>query len=287
MKILITGGCGYIGSALYNYLYDKHTLTSVDLELYGNPGIANRKMDYSSKELDVTEYDVVVHLASHSSVGICKKDRYGMLENNVINFLKLTSRLKSTQKFIYASSSCVYDSFRKATEADFLNPTDDLSMSKSIIDGYMRIDRNIQFYGLRFGGVNGWSPNLRTDLMINSMVKSAKTHSEIHVSNSHAERPILGMWDLCRAVESIINSKEDNPGIFNLHSFDTTVGEAAEFVSKRFGVQIKTNYSKPKTFSFSMSSDKFREEFKWEPMDTMETIVGSLFSFPMIEGNRL
>ena len=43
-KILIIGGCGYIGSKLNAYLDSKgYAVTSVDLEIFGNPGVNNIK----------------------------------------------------------------------------------------------------------------------------------------------------------------------------------------------------------------------------------------------------
>ena len=104
-KILLVGGCGYIGSALYLYLkkrnYDVHT---VDLEYFGNfndnENLSNFKTDYdllSKKYLD--SFDVVVLTAGNSSVKLCS-DLYDSFNNNVIKFANLMKKLNK-QKFIY------------------------------------------------------------------------------------------------------------------------------------------------------------------------------------------
>ena len=48
MKVLIIGGCGYVGSAIGKYLTDKHEVTNVDLEWFGNHSYAHTiNMDYN------------------------------------------------------------------------------------------------------------------------------------------------------------------------------------------------------------------------------------------------
>lgn len=202
-KILIIGGCGYIGSALYKKFSPIHHVNTVDLEWFGNyVNPFNIKCDFDSLTSDfVSHYDVVILVAANSSVPLCN-DLFDAFDNNVIKFINLVKKLKSNQKFIYASSSCVYgetENGYSSKETDFLVPLDGLTISKTTIDQFMPLTE-IEYYGLRFGSVNGWSPNMRLDLMINSMTVSAKANGEVNVFNGHAYRPILSINDLCNAV---------------------------------------------------------------------------------------
>jgi nucleoside-diphosphate-sugar epimerase len=231
-KVLLIGGCGYIGSALYEKLNKKYQLDTVDLEWFGNfTNTTNIKEDFVNlTEEFLDRYDVIVFTAANSSVPLCK-DVFDTFDNNVAKFVSLVKKLNK-QKFIYASSSCVYvtsDNTEKV-ETDELNPLDGLTLSKTTIDHFMNLT-NIEYYGLRFGSVNGWAPNMRLDLMLNAMTISAKENSEVNVFNGHAHRPILSINDLCRAVETIIECKEDNRGIYNVASFNNKTEEISCFIS--------------------------------------------------------
>ena len=69
--------------------------------------------------------------------------------------------------------------------------------TKIAFDGYVN-SHNIKAITLRFATVNGFSQRIRSELMINSMVKSAKSNSFIQLCNAEYKRPILALKDLCR-----------------------------------------------------------------------------------------
>ena len=283
-KILLIGGCGYIGSALYLHLkkmnYDVHT---VDLEYFGNfndnQNLSNFKTDYdllSKKYLD--SFDVVVLTAGNSSVKLCS-DLYDSFNNNVVKFVNLMKKLNK-QKFIYASSSSVYDNsgHDEASETSSINPLDEYTLTKTTIDYFAALS-NIEFYGLRFGTVNGWSPNTRLDLMINSMTFSALKTNQVNVFNGQVYRPVLCINDLCRGIEAIINSNEDKKGVYNLASFNENVAnigkKVADFTDSEFVDKGKTF-----TYDFKISSNKFIETFNFQFDGDIENIVKTLVVNP-------
>ena len=283
-KILLIGGCGYIGSALYLHLkkmnYDVHT---VDLEYFGNfngnQNLSNFKTDYdllSKKYLD--SFDVVVLTAGNSSVKLCS-DLYDSFNNNVVKFVNLMKKLNK-QKFIYASSSSVYDNsgHDEASETSSLNPLDEYTLTKTTIDYFAALS-NIEFYGLRFGTVNGWSPNTRLDLMINSMTFSALKTNQVNVFNGQVYRPVLCINDLCRGIEAIIDSNEDKKGVYNLASFNENVAnigkKVADFTDSEFVDKGKTF-----TYDFKISSNKFIDTFNFHFDGDIENIVKSLVVNP-------
>lgn len=280
MKVLITGGCGYIGSALYNYLKNKYALETVDLEWFGNynnPNNLKADFDHLPKSF-YDQFGVIIHTASHSSVPLCK-NIYESFDNNVTKLLDLTKKL-NRQKFIYASSSCVYvesDGIPKV-ESELSQPTDGLTLSKTTLDNIMPL-LDVEYYGLRFGSVNGWSPNMRTDLMVNSMTLSAIRNKEVNVFNAHAHRPIVSTNDLCRAVETIIEGG-DKRGVYNVASFNLNIGEVGKKVADYMNVPL-VDKGNSVTYDFTISCDKFKNTFNFNFESTVETIVDSIVNNPI------
>lgn len=275
-NILITGGSGYIGSALYQFLTKKHKVDTVDLEYFGNfINPKNHKMDFNQlSEYQLSNYDVIIHVAANSSVPLCK-DIFDAYNNNVTRFINLVKKLKK-QKFIYASSSCVYvtsDNTPKV-ETDVLFPMDGLTFTKTTIDQFMPLT-DVEYYGLRFGSVNGYSPNMRLDLMVNSMTLSALNDNKVNVFNGEAHRPILSINDLVRAVDTIIDCEKDNRGVYNVASVNHNIYDIGKKVAEYLSVPLIDN-GKNFTYDFTISSEKFMKTFDFVFQDTVESIVDNI-----------
>jgi nucleoside-diphosphate-sugar epimerase len=283
-RVLVLGGCGYVGSELRNYLIGKPKISRVDsfdLEWFGNPSkLSNIKVDFSKLTTDdFRDYDTVILLAGHSSVKMCQDNLNGSFQNNVANFISLIQKLGS-QQFIYASSSSVYGSVNRSLMDETCEEyvaTNYYDLSKYEIDAYMSLHKKVEFYGLRFGTVNGPSANFRDDVMINAMFKSAKQKGEIKVFNPHIRRPILGLNDLCRAVHTIItNGDRHKAGIYNLASFNSTVELIGTHVAHYLSVPLKVEGNTTGAYDFAISTKKFEDTFQFRFEDTARTIVESL-----------
>ena len=279
-KILIIGGCGYIGSALYISLNKYHQVDTVDIEWFRNfVNPKNKNMDFNNiKQTQLDKYDVVILVAANSSVKLCE-DLFDTFDNNVVKFINLVKKLKK-QKFIYASSSCVYGTSgdEAVKEEELSAPTDGLTLTKTTIDHFMPLT-DVEYYGLRFGSVAGWSPNTRLDLMINAMTFSAQKNKQVNVTNGHAYRPILSINDLCRAIITIIDSNVDNRGIYNIASFNNNIMHIGKKVAELMNVPLHDN-GKNITYDFIISSEKFQRTFDFQFKDSIESIVANLISNP-------
>jgi nucleoside-diphosphate-sugar epimerase len=283
-NILLLGGVGYIGSKFNKVFKDKYNITNVDINWFGNPEeLEYEFFDYN----DVTDryiktFDTVILLAGHSSVKMCE-DKFSSWNNNVRNFANLLKKLNGT-KFIYASSSSVYgNTTEDEIDEEYLDfsPINFYDMAKLQVDQLAKLSDS-EFYGLRFGTVNGPAPHIRTDVMINAMTNTAKTKGEIHLFNADTKRSILGINDLMNALETIIESNEDNRGIYNLASFTSTSGEIAEVVGMASKVKV-INKDTPevitneklekKNYNFGVTTTKFQETFNFKFNDTLESLV--------------
>jgi len=288
-KVLIIGGNGYVGSRLCNDYKDIYNVTSVDYTSPNNNLIHNYQCDFNELDEDFySMYNVIILLAGHSSVKMCEGKIEYAFNNNVRNFVNLINKLKPHHKFIYASSSSVYGNVgKKIVNEKHHNfvPHNHYDVTKHMIDLYA--DKiPCEYYGLRFGTVNGSSPTVRKDVMINSMTYNALNDGEIKLYIKDIIRPILGIKDLSRAIQTIIDSNIDSRGIYNLASFNETAENIAYGVSKITNIPVKEYETDPtnitnaklqtKSYNFSIDSSKFIKTFNFEFKETIESITDSL-----------
>lgn len=278
-RILIIGGCGYLGSKLFIYLKNKKfDVTTVDLEWFGNyVNPKNIKMDYSLLTLSfLKKFSAIILLAGHSNYYMCEKDILGSFKNNVVNFVELLQKI-TTQKLIYASSSTVYEnSGRKIADEEVVNfnPLSYYDLSKHTIDHYAILSGK-KIYGLRMGTVSGYSPNLRIDLIINRLVENVLKNEQLSIHNPSILRAVLGIEDFCAAVEAIIKN-DGKPGIYNLSSFNMQIKIVAKRVLKYFKKNEIKVIKRPMIPSFKLSSKKFEKEFDFTFKENVESIIDSL-----------
>lgn len=309
-KILIIGGTGYIGSALFRFLsaqlngptvpvpqyyatVPKYAIDTVDLEWFGNTvNPSNLIMDFRDLTAEqLAKYDVVILLAGHSSVPMANNsDPESTFKNNVRNFVNLMHKLRAGQKFIYAGSASVYNGIpddNVTEEYTLLTPSNIYDLTKQDIDLYASVSfPHIESYGLRFATVNGLSENLRTDIMINAMVETALTQREVKLFNPNIRRPILHIHDLCRAFQAVIDCPDDRRGVYNLSSFNGTSGDIAEGVATTMGVTLHeieqgkieqvVGSKLPPAYDFSVSAEKFCRTFNFAFQGYIERIVEEL-----------
>ncbi len=257
MKIFINGVHGYIGSALSDHLVPNHEIRGTDIK------VADISDYRKIKPADIVDADVVIHLAGHSSVASCEADPWGSVENNVTDFLPFVKRLASLDKpplLLWASSGSVlsdvhslYDEQKRALEA--LVPR--------------LYPRSI---GLRFASVCGVSPNMRDDIILNAMVKSAVEDGLIKMANPSIRKPVLGLKDLCAQVRSLVSlaarSDDDIPSMVELCSFVISPAIAADAVSLATGAVI-AHRTNSRAYNFNMRPSRLTTE-------TLDTIVAEL-----------
>jgi len=279
-KIVILGGCGYIGSALFPFLLKRNYIVdTVDLEWFGNYVNPNNiKCDYNDLPKSFFDgYDTVVLLAGHSTVGMCKKEIADSLKNNVENFVLLMQKLKK-QKFIYASTYRLYDGIgdHQVKESENLKePSSIYTLTKKMIDSYIAFT-SLEYYSLRMATVNGYSPNLRVNQIINKIFLDATTNKKTRFFDPLAIFSILGIEDLSRVVEQIILGG-DQRGIYNLSSFESSIHQIVNEMSKDVqSLNISIKKSSFGDYHMRIDTTKFKKIFNFTFLETVQSIVNSL-----------
>jgi UDP-glucose 4-epimerase len=282
-KVLIIGGCGYIGSRLYQFLTQQGIdVISVDLEWFGKmSSFANLQDDFKNlPEEFLKQFHTIILLAGHSSVKMCLNNLTSCFNNNVVNFLHLLAKIKKHQKFIYASSSSIYGSLSGeliSEDTCKYRAINYYDLSKYSIDSYAQLSSDVEYYGLRFGTVNGFSLNFRHDIMINAMYYSSKKEGVVRINNPNIHRPILGLDDLCRAVYQIIRSgTPEKKGVYNLASFNSKVKDIGAEVADYMGAFLEITPDSPNVYDFTISSNLFCDKFDFKFQNTARTILDEI-----------
>lgn len=232
-KCLVIGAQGYIGSALCQHLQPPDFIV-VPIDLKAG-------LDYRGMRQEIIQdFDAVIWLAGHSSVGQAKADPVGAIDNNLTGLVDLAKKLKSSQQFLYASSASVHD------KSGVSNVYDATKRAAESILPFLHHN----FWALRFGTVAGPSPVMRLDTMVNAMTYSAMTKGVVGVSNHFARRPILGITDLCNGIRRILDGKTER-GFIDMASFNAQVWDVGQHIARKFKVSIETKEAVP-TYDFTM-----------------------------------
>lgn len=280
-SVLLIGGNGYIGSRIFYDLHTKYNFHSIDINWFGN-NITSEVKDYRNlTSTELKKYDAIILLAGHSSVKMCEGPVIASWTNNVNNFVNLVKKLDRSQILIYASSGSVYGSQNIITTEDIpleFKPINNYDLTKYTLDVEAErfIKSGYKIIGLRFGTVNGWSPNTREELMINSMTKKSVIDKHIWINNKTITRPILGISDIVRAMDSIIDSPI--PGIYNLASFVDTVENISHNVSQLLGSKIKETLNVSGSYDFIMDTNKFKTLYNFEFKESVNSIVKEIIN---------
>jgi nucleoside-diphosphate-sugar epimerase len=253
---------------------------SVDACWFDSPLSTTELKDYRTlSKQELSKYDAVVLLAGHSSVKMCDGPILSSWNNNINNFIDLVNKLDKSQLLIYASSGSVYGSSNKVSVEDIplkFKPINNYDLTKYSLDLHAQkfIKEGYKIVGLRFGTVNGWSPNTREELMINSMTKKSLYDGEIIVSNKNIKRPILGISDLSQAVKTIIDWPVS--GIYNLSSFIDTVENISLGVSNMLNSNVQEILNTTGAYDFIMDTTKFKETYNFTFNASIDSIVKEL-----------
>jgi nucleoside-diphosphate-sugar epimerase len=286
-KILLVGSNGYIGSRLYDFLKEKYQFSIIDSNIKKadkkfNPFIA---LDYRNlDEKFLSQFEVCVWLAGHSSVSMSIQDPTGCLENNLIGLINFSKIYKG--QLIYASSGSVYSNasnelFSEESSINYV-PSNMYDFTKITFDNYLMLMKNTNnikmknFVGIRFGTVVGASKNIRKELLLNKMIFDGLKTKQINLSNPTVLRPVLFIEDLIRAIEKIIeNEKDYNSEIYNLCSLNLTMEAYAKAVSSMLKVPIN-RLPNIKTYNFGMSNEKFKNKYNFEFTKDLTVIIKNI-----------
>ena len=292
MKILITGGAGYVGSKLVPRLLNlNYRISVLDLMIYGedvlekNKNLNLIKGDIRDKDLlerIVPGHDIVIHLACISNDPSFELNpKLGKSINfDAFEPLVNISRKNSVNKFIYASSSSVYGikSEKNVTEDMSLDPLTDYSRFKADCEKILNSYKTDDFVTttIRPSTVCGYAKRQRLDLVVNILTNHAFHKKEIKVFGGEQLRPNIHIDDMIDSYIAIINApnKKINGEIFNVGFKNQTVFELAENVQEILDDNVKiTKVKSNDNRSYHVSCEKIKDILGCQPKKTVKDAV--------------
>ncbi len=269
MHILVTGGCGYVGTLLVQSLLEKaNSVTVVDTMWFGNflnehAHLTLIKEDVRNVgEIPMEGVDCVIHLANIANDPSGDLDSKLTWEVNVLATKLLVEQAiaSGVTQFIYASSGSVYGvkMEENVTEELSLVPLTDYNKTKMISERVLMSYRDdIIVQCIRPATVCGYSPRMRLDLSVNMLTMQALTQHKITVFGGDQTRPNIHINDLVRVYHHFLRVGQDHTGIYNAGFENFSILQIAHQISDRIPSEIVVTESNDPR-SYRLNSDKLK-----------------------------
>ena len=296
--VLVTGGAGYVGSALVPVLLKEgYKVKVLDLYMYGddvlaaardNPNLKEIKGDIRDRgilEKVVAGCDAVIHLACISNDPSFELDPQLGKSINYDAFVDLVMVAKNegVKRFIYASSSSVYGIKHEAnvTEELSLEPLTDYSKYKALCEDVLLRQRAPGFTVLilRPSTVCGYSPRLRLDLTVNILTNHAVNNGVIKVFGGEQMRPNIHIDDMVRVYQEALHwpAAAIDGKIYNVGYQNYKVREIADMVREVVGRQVRIETVPTDDHrSYHVSSERIRRELGFVATCSVENAARDL-----------
>jgi nucleoside-diphosphate-sugar epimerase len=289
MKVLITGGAGYVGSVLTPYLLDRgHQVRIVDSGFFGLEHVDRRAELVTASILDFDRkwlggIHAVIHLAglSNDPMAAFSPSLNYMLNASGTAIVAQATKDAGISRFIFSSTCSVYglDESGPLDEGHVANPPFPYAISKLMAERLLDCltDQGFRPIVLRKGTIVGCSPRMRFDLVTNAMVKAAVVDNRIVVHNPALWRPLIDVEDVCEAYTCALCAPLDVAGVFNIAAHNYTLMEVASIVATTlvdFGVHAKIQVeNRPDLRSYRVKTGKAASVLKFTAKKSMADTV--------------
>lgn len=252
-EILVTGGCGYIGTELVLSLLNKkkYKITVVDTQWFGNKLKKNKNLKI--KKIDIKyifllkkKFDIIIHLANIANDPTVDLNPVLSWEVNVLGSRTICEYAKKykIKKVIYFSSGSVYGikKEKKVSENLSLNPISVYNKTKMVAERiFLSYKSYFRVICIRPATVCGNSKRLRLDLTINKLTYDAVTKKKINVDGGSQIRPNVYIKDIIDVIFFFLRKKNIKYDIYNVGFENFSILNIAKKISQMTGAKIIIN----------------------------------------------
>jgi UDP-glucose 4-epimerase len=290
MKILITGGAGFIGSAVVPALLKEN----YDVYVLDNLSFGNRKfIDIPDSRFFLADIrhaeevdeiipqlnpDMVVHLAAIHFIPYCNQHPFEAADTNIrgtMNVLNACKKTTSLKKLFFASTAAVYPiSDGPVSETHVLHPLDIYGLSKLTGESLCKefhLETSIDTIVCRF--FNAFGPNETNPHLIPEIEKQLKDGQRtISLGNLTPKRDFIHTFDMASAVTKLLKLEGVGFDIFNLgRGIEYSVVEIVEAFSRQLKEEIRIEVDPARVRKVERQHlladvSKLKEKAGWEPI---------------------
>jgi nucleoside-diphosphate-sugar epimerase len=223
VRVLVTGGAGFLGSVLSEHLLDAgYEVVVVDKLLYGQQSLfhfcANPRFDFVlgdvrdetlMREL-VGKADVLIPLAAVVGAPACARDPWLARSVN-LEAIQLLNRLRSPRQLVvYPNTNSGYGAKDGATYCTEDTPLEPISLyGQTKVEAEQALLNSPNAVTLRLATVFGFSPRMRLDLLVNHFVYAAITDGYLVIFEKDFKRNYIHIRDVADAfIHSIRNAEQ-------------------------------------------------------------------------------
>ena len=306
MKVLITGGAGYLGSTLTEHLLKEgYEVTVFDnllykqlslLHLFKKPGFKFIKGDVRNTDqlrVLVEGHDVIIPLAAIVGMPACKENPQMAIDVNYYHIRKIVDFLRDDQQLIIPNTNSQYGSSPDIITED--SPFKPLSLyAETKCDAEEYVLKKGNGIVLRLATVFGVSPRMRQDLLVNDFVYKSVTDGYLVLFEAHFKRNYIHVQDIAQTFEFMIRNYNRCKGqVYNvgLSTANLSKLELAETIKKYVPNLVikqddfKEDFDKR---NYIVSNEKI-EKLGWTPFYNLDYGVRQLieaYQFIINHNNR-
>lgn len=232
MKVLVTGGAGYVGSVLVRRLLNEgYHVRVLDKLMYNGysliPYFGDAKFEFVKGDiLDpatvrecIHDVDFIIHLAAIVGYPACKKDENLAKDVNVFGTRLIDKNRSKSQPILFASTGSNYGALVGdiCTEETPLNPLTIYGRTKTEAEKMLLDSGSTVCY--RFATAFGLSPRLRLDLLVNDFVFQAVKKRNLIIYEKNYKRTFIHVRDMVRSfLFAMDNYEKMENQVFNVGS---------------------------------------------------------------------
>jgi len=288
MRVLVTGGAGYIGSIFSRILLEKgYDVTCLDRLFFGTDPIKDITDKIRLVKDDIRWFkpeilkgiDAVFDLASLSNDPSGELEPQKTLEINYMGRIRVAKLSKKyrVSRYVLASTCSVYGFQEEIlTEESSLNPLTTYAKANMLAEKEIQplADKSFTVTALRQATVYGYSPRMRFDLAINGMTLGFFKNGKIPIMRDGEQwRPFIHVKDTSNAFIKVLEADPElvNGQVFNAGSNEQNIQifNLAKLIAESINLPFNYEwYGSPDKRSYRVSFNKIKETLNFKPQYT-------------------